>query len=212
MQGNNFFKTMSLPLKFSLAKFGFLEKPVAKNIVELSDEEILLKSQSEPRVFEVLVKRLDQAFIRKARRIVGDDRAVDAVQDTFIKIYRYSSKFRPVEGASFRSWAYKILINTCLTYVKKYNKEQTLSVGFDVDYETVADTRSRDFEKLESADEVRTILVKMPAMLGRVLREFFINGKSQQEIATLEQVEVGVIRTRLHRAKKKFKDISLSIV
>lgn len=202
---------MLLPLKFSLSKFNFLHKPQVE-VEKLSEEEILQKSISDPRFFEVLVGRLNQPFYRKARRIVGDELAVDAVQDTFVKIYRHAGKFKPVTGASFRSWSYKILINTCLTYVKKYNRERALTAGFDSEYDTIADVRAMDLKKIESADEVKTILVRMPAMLGRVLRDFFLKGKSQQEIAAEEQVEVGVIRTRLHRAKKKFKEMSLRVV
>ena len=41
--------------------------------------------------------------------------------------------------------------------------------------------------------------------MARVLRLQFIEGKSQEEIAAIEESTVPAVKTRVHRAKKLFK-------
>ena len=87
---------------------------------ELSDEEVLMRSASEPWLFAVILERYQEAFLRKARTIVRSEQdAEDVVQETFTKVYVHASKFEVREGAKFSSWAYTILTNTCLTRYAK---------------------------------------------------------------------------------------------
>ena len=86
----------------------------------MDDVEILQESISQPTAFALIVDRYQSAFLKKAGYILrNDDEAEDAVQDTFVKIYANANKFVEREGASFSSWAYKILLNTC--YILKIN-------------------------------------------------------------------------------------------
>ena len=92
---------------------------------DLSDEEILNISISKPDIFSVLITRYEEAFLRKARSILhGKEDAEDIVQETFTKIYLNAPKFKKQEGASFKSWGYKILINTSFTYYQRLKKKR----------------------------------------------------------------------------------------
>ncbi|MEK7179150.1 MAG: sigma factor [Patescibacteria group bacterium] len=77
---------------------------------EKRDEEVLFLSVKKPAVFEVLIKRYQDPFRNKVRGIIGDREEVnDIVQETFVKIYLNAARFQVQEGASFKSWGYKIL-------------------------------------------------------------------------------------------------------
>ena len=90
---------------------------------ELTDQELLQLSLKRPAVFEVLVSRYEDAFLRKANSVLhNNEDSEDVVQETFTKIYLNAGRFQPQEGASFSSWAYKILINTCYTFHQKRKK------------------------------------------------------------------------------------------
>lgn len=90
---------------------------------ELPDEELLIRSNSQPWLFAVLLDRYEAAFMRRAIAIIRDERdAEEIVQDTFTKIYLHAASFRPQEGAKFSSWAYRILLNTSYTYYVKRRK------------------------------------------------------------------------------------------
>lgn len=172
-----------------------------------TDEEVLVLSVEKPSAFALLVDKYQTAFLRRARKIVGEETAADAVQDTFVKIYLNAKKFKKVEGASFKSWAYKILTNTCLTYAAKSNKERKVVMNLEPEIaENLPDLSGRWQEKLINKDEVASVLAKMSGILRQTLEDFFLKEKSQLEIALESGVSVGVVRTRLHRAKKKFQE------
>ncbi|MBP6868720.1 MAG: sigma-70 family RNA polymerase sigma factor [Candidatus Pacebacteria bacterium] len=177
-----------------------------EDLNDASDEEILLWSQTRPDVFEVLVERYQDAFLRKAKTIVySKEDAEEIVQDTFTRIYLYASKYESQDGARFSSWAYTILTRVAFTRYQKLKKDKGRNVLLDPElYERLPDTE--DFvEELSTKDEVLVALARMPERAARLLRFQFIEGKTQEEIAELEGSTVSAVKTHVHRAKKLFK-------
>ncbi len=177
---------------------------------EISDEEVLALSITHPAQFALLVDRYEDAFLRKAKRILGDREEVqDVVQDTFTKIYLNAARFKKQEGASFKSWGYKILINTTFTYHQKLKKTSDFSAHLDDEiWELIPDLSIRDLGKENLRDHIASILSRMPENLARILSLHFLDDMPQAEIAAMEGVSVSAVKTRVHRAKKEFKKIS----
>lgn len=173
----------------------------------LPDALILARCQREPWLFGILVDRYQNLFLRKSRAIVhSPDLAEDVVQEVFLKIYKNADKFQEMPGASFKSWAYKVLLNTSYTQYAEQKREQARINYLD----------SYDMDKISSAEEaennserralVKSILAHMPSSVARLLRLYFIEGKSQKEIALIEHTSPGALRVRMYRAKKYFRD------
>lgn len=175
----------------------------------MADEQVLAASIQHPSLFALLVRKYEEAFLRKAMSIVHErEEAEDIVQEAFTKIYLNAPKFKTVEGASFSSWGYRILINTALTHYAKRKRDGGRIVELDEEiWALIPDKNLRQFEKKEFADEVSSVLSRMPASFAKALTSFFIDGKTQEEIAKEEGVSVGAIKTRVHRAKIEFKKI-----
>ena len=174
----------------------------------LSDEELLALSLKEPNLFAKLVDRYQEAFLRKARRVIGNsDDSLDIVQDVFVKIYLKAGQFKKQEGASFKSWAYKILLNTCFTYYKKNSNR--FSQFETVDNEFFDSVRSEDteFKKIEIQNYLFSLVSKLPGLLRKTAQLYFIDDIDQDEIAKMEGVSPGVVRTRIHRAKRIIKEL-----
>lgn len=178
-----------------------------------SDEEILALSVKHPSLFALLVRKYEAPFMRKAMSILHEETAAeDIVQEAFTKIYLNAGKFVPQEGASFSSWGYRILINTALTAYQKRKKEGARTVQLDEEiWSLIPDRNLKQFERKEVADVVASVLSRMPAPFAKALSSFFIEGKSQEEIAAEEGVSVGAIKTRVHRAKQEFKKVYKSV-
>ncbi|PIP73143.1 MAG: hypothetical protein COW88_02985 [Candidatus Lloydbacteria bacterium CG22_combo_CG10-13_8_21_14_all_47_15] len=172
------------------------------------DEEVLAASLDMPQVFEILVDRYQDAFTRKARSILGDREEVqDAVMETFTKIYLNASRFRPVPGASFSSWGYKILINTTLSYYKKLKRHREAVVELSPEhYEVLPDTAD-DFRDSELRDMAAVLLSMLPKPFERVLRLHILEDRSQEEVARIEGVSIAAVKTRVHRAKQHIKKL-----
>lgn len=180
--------------------------PYSKDVELLADEEILRLSQREPDAFEVLVARYEEAFLRKANRILyAKEDAEEVVQDTFTRIYIYADRFSPQEGASFSSWAYAILIRLCYTRYGKMKKTRERTQDLEPEaYERLPDA-GNFLEDLSIRSEVLAALSKLPVTAARILRLQFIEGKTQDEIAKIEGSSIPAVKTRVHRAKKLFK-------
>ncbi len=178
-----------------------------------SDEEVLASSVHHPSLFVGLVVKYEAPFLRKAFSIVRDEKeAEDIVQEAFTKIYLNAKKFKVVEGATFSSWGYRILVNTALTHYAKRKREFGVRADLEPEImELLPDKNLRQFEKTELIDEVASVLTRMPKPLARALSSFLIEGKSQEEIAEEEGASVGAIKTRVHRAKQEFKKIYKSL-
>jgi RNA polymerase sigma-70 factor (ECF subfamily) len=176
---------------------------------ELEDEELLVASLSHPSLFARLVRKYEEPFLRKAQNIIKDkESAEDIVQETFAKIYLNAGKFKKQEGARFSSWGYRILINTALTHYQKRKRVGQANVALDEEiWALIPDKNLRQFEKTQLMDEVASVLTRMPEMFAKALSSFFIEGKTQEEMAREEGVSIGAIKTRVHRAKNEFRKV-----
>ncbi len=181
-----------------------LEVPTTHN---KSDEEILTESITHPSVFALLVRKYEERFLRKAMSIVKDKAdAQDIVQETFTKVYLHANRFKKYENAQFSSWAYRILINTALSYYQKQKRRSKVTVKIDEELlYLIPDTNLSQFKNRELEDEIASILSKMSPLFARVLTLFYIQGLSQAEVAKHEGVSVAAIKTRVHRAKHEFR-------
>ncbi len=179
---------------------------------EKSDEEILSLSSRYPGMFNVLLERYQEAFLRKAEGIVRNrEDAEDVVQEAFTKIYLNAGKFHPVEGASFKSWAYRIVVNTALTRYQVLKKRNSRVADLDPEfYEMLPDLRS-EREEQELRDFVISVLARMPNAMSRALRLHILERRPQEQAAEMEGISVGAFKTRVHRAKKEFRTIAESI-
>lgn len=173
----------------------------------LADVEILRRSQKEPALFAVLVRRFEAPLLRRARAILrSPEDAEEAVQDAFTKMYLYADRYQAQEGATFSSWAYTILNRVAYTkYRAKLAERNTRAELEPEHYESLPDAKAEFLEDLSIRNEVLMALSKLPETAAHILRLQFIEGKTQEEIARSEGLSVPAIKTRVHRAKKLFK-------
>jgi len=169
----------------------FLEENIPQTVLsERRDEEILAESVTNPDIFSLLVDRYQEAFLRKASQIILNDpeTARDIVQEAFVKIYLNASKFKVQEGATFKSWGYKILINTCFTKYKKLKNERVFLNDLDLEIQELIPSKADldSFEQKLDTDYVLSVISKLPVILGRVLRLWSVEGKSQKDISKIK--------------------------
>ena len=187
-----------------------LEEPENTSHEDLSDENILQISLKNPEVFKTLLDRYQKLFLRKASSIIlSKADAEDIVQETFTKIYLNAGKFKKQDGASFKSWGYKILINTSLSHYARLKKTRRhLQRLEETIYKTIEDPETKGtLAKKEMADYIARIMTELPKSLSRVLHLHILEGVPQKEIADIENISTGAVKTRIYRAKKEFRKI-----
>ena len=173
---------------------------------DLPDEEILRRSQAQPWLFQMLLERHQDAFLRKAKTIVFNELdAEEIVQDTFTKIYVNAHRYQPQAGAQFTSWAYRILMNTAFTRYQKLVKEGQRFSQLDPEFEQFVGERTDHSGFLEQRDAIERILEKLPGHFAYVLRLHYLERWSHQDIADETGEKTGTIKARIHRAKESFR-------
>lgn len=173
---------------------------------ELSDEEVLMRSQIEPWLFGVLLDRYQDAFLRKARSIVRNPLdAEEVVQDTFTKIYINADRFEIREGAKFSSWAYTILMNTAFTRYQKLIKHGQRVANLDPEFEQFLGDKKEHAGFEVKRDAIERLFEKLPGHFVYVLRLHYLERWSHADIAKETGESVGTIKARIHRAKAAFR-------
>lgn len=173
---------------------------------ELTDEEVLMRSQIEPWLFGVLLDRYQDAFLRKARSIVRNPLdAEEVVQDAFTKIYINADKFEVREGAKFSSWAYTILMNTAFTRYQKLVKHGQRVANLDPEFEQFIGDKKEHSGFEEKRDAIERLFEKLPGHFVQVLRLHYLERWSHADIADETGESVGTIKARIHRAKAAFR-------
>ena len=183
--------------------FGLTTTTEAK---DLTDEEVLKLSMTQPWLFAVLVDRYESAFLRKVLGVVRNrSDAEEVVQDTFTKIYIHADSYVPQVDAKFSSWAYRILLNTAFTRYQKLLKEGQRFISLDPDFEQFVGERSEHSGFSEHRDVIERILDRLPEHLAQVLRLHYLERWSQEDIAKMNNEKVGAVKVRIFRAKIAFR-------
>ncbi|MEL6530430.1 MAG: RNA polymerase sigma factor [Pseudomonadota bacterium] len=166
----------------------------------LSDEALMEKvKQADKASLRVLYDRHSgplSAFVGKSLSDPVD--AADIVHEAFISVWDGSAKFR--ENTSFRAWLYRIARNKAIDRLRK-NKREVLAEPDDTIPDSDPDP-GEVAEICEDRDRVRACLEKLSAAHRKVVSLSFFEGMTYREIADVEDVSEGTIKSRIFHAKK----------
>ncbi len=183
--------------------------------LQREDEEILKLSLDEPSFFSALIDRYQAQFLKTAFGVVRNrEEAEDIVQETFTKIYLNGQRFKKQPDASFKSWAYKILMNTSFTHYQRLRKvggktEYLDTFLYDEDGKKGPASEDADLATVSDArHEVAGVIAKMPEHLGRLLKLYYLEDMSYKDIAKAEKISMSTLKMRLFRAKRIFRKLS----
>jgi RNA polymerase sigma-70 factor (ECF subfamily) len=138
--------------------------------------------------------------------------ADDLVQETYMKAYRFLDKYE--QGTNAKAWLFKILKNA---YINEYRKKvkQPTKVDFEdiVAYHDTDDDRISGYSDLREeiftnmmGDEVTSAINSLPIDFRTVILLCDIEGFTYEEIASIIDVPIGTVRSRLFRARNLLKE------
>ena len=160
--------------------------------------------------FETLVLEYEKNVYNIALRMTGNSEdAADMTQEAFIKAYNSLQSFRG--DSKFSVWLYRIVSNVCLDFLRSRNRRPTVSLsveddeGEDAQLDVADESQSPELllDRKLTRESVRRGLDSLPPDYRQILLLREIQGLSYDEIAQALGLEVGTVKSRIFRARKK---------
>lgn len=160
--------------------------------------------------FEELIRPHEKKVYNIALKLVKNEHdAYDLAQEALLKVYKALENFE--YKSNFSTWLYRITYNTCLDFLRKEKKNWQVSLdeekedGVKLEIEDKSPTPEIAFEAkmtrqmiseaMDELDEVQRAVV--------VLRD--VEGLTYDEIASLTDLNIGTVKSRINRGRTKLK-------
>lgn len=185
-------------------------------MIDASAEALLLKKAKEgdTESFESLILGCqNRAYHIACRYLNNEEDALDAVQESFIKIFRYLNKFKG--QCRFDTWVHRIVVNTCNDMLRKNSNRKMVDSLYKMedDKETLTEipdlSQSPEvvFEKDERIRQIIGGLNKLNQEHRIILLLRDVEGFSYEEISNILNCSIGTVKSRINRARLKLREI-----
>lgn len=152
------------------------------------------------------------------RYVYRYDKAVDLVNDGFVKVFRNMSKFFTDDyehlEQRFMGWMKKIMINVSIDELRRNHMIVEIGGIPDHVWEVADNSLSPDHRLLYK--ELITLVKKLPPAYRAVFNMVVIDGLTHHEVADLLDISVGTSKSNLSRARvllqKKIKELEASAI
>jgi RNA polymerase sigma-70 factor (ECF subfamily) len=160
--------------------------------------------KGEEKAFKELYLQYSKAMFNVCVRLLNNQAAAeDALQESFIAAFKSLHRF---EGkSSFGSWLKRIVINRCITELRKQKP-----VLVPVDEETEASPEEDEYDEPEQVYSVVGILAAMqqlPPGYRLILGLYLFEEYSHREIAEQLGISEGTSKSQYARARKKLQQL-----
>jgi RNA polymerase sigma-70 factor (ECF subfamily) len=196
---------------------------------DLDDELMERYRAGDENAFTLLVRRHQQPLVNFIARFINDrDGAEDLAQETFIRIFKASRRYKPGR-AQFKTWMYHIATNLCKNELRNRGRRDRYRVDNVVDSDgNGGDSEQIDLiesapadaafqpevalERKELHDAIQTAIAELPEQyrVPLVLRD--LQGLSYDEISEVLELRIGTTKSRINRARLMLKDKLQSFV
>lgn len=129
----------------------------------------------------------------------GDrDTANDLSQEVFISVWKSLTKFRGT--SSYKTWIYRITVNTCLQYIKKEKISPILS---EDSRPIIAETDESTNDNIQKLYEAIGQLKK----IDRLIIMMVLENQNYDSISEVIGIKPTNVRVKIHRIKKRLETI-----
>ena len=169
--------------------------------------------------FETLILSCKgKAYSIAFRYMKNEEDALDALQESFIKIYKSLPSFN--FKSKFDTWVYRIVVNTCSDMLRKTKVRSNVTAivplvngSGDEEYELEIPDDSpgpeATYTKKEDSEYILMCLEKIPIQYKEVLILRDIKGFSYDEISEILECSIGTVKSRISRARISLRNVYL---
>lgn len=175
-----------------------------------AEAELLLRAgRGDEAAFLLLYERHRTPVFRFTCRMLGSpQQAEDVTQECFLQVLRRPDAFRP-ERASLRTYLCAIARHLVLKHLRKRGQETVVDDPPEEAAEGGPTPGGRDplstVIETEAAEAVRAAVLALPPLQREAVVLFEYQEMSLADIATACEVDVGTVKSRLHRARERLR-------
>ena len=179
-------------------------------LAHLDTEALIRRCQRGDRLaIEVLIRRHQNYVYRLCYLVMRNEQdAEDMTQETFIRAFRALPRFEIRKGTSVEAWLYRISVNACRSRMRR--KWYQVLPWPEPAPQIVAEPE-RQPECLAMQGEQRDRILAAVDTLGEKHRLVvflrYYAGLSNEEIAQALDIPSGTVRSRLHVARHRLRDL-----
>lgn len=175
----------------------------------MTDHAALLRAcaSGEQSALRALFESESARMIGVAARILRRrDLAEEAVQDTFVQIWRKAAQYDTSRGSAL-GWIYAILRNRALTILRDGAREDlTPESDLDILREAADDTGTEAFELLHESNKLRECLERLDPSRRQSVLMSYVSGYSHGEIAGRLKVPLGTAKAWVRRGLAQLRE------
>jgi len=173
------------------------------------DRLVLAARDGDRSAFDELVRRTYVDTYTLAMRLTAhEEDARDVVQETYLRAWNGLKNFRG--DAQFTTWLYRITANTAYTTVKRRRRHRVDALDELPSDPVETRIESQPEESAEQAamlDRLSVALDELPPKLRVLVVLKDVYGLSHEEIAAELGISVAAAKVRLHRGRKRLRDL-----
>jgi RNA polymerase sigma-70 factor (ECF subfamily) len=182
---------------------------------DLEKQWIKKAKQGDTESFERLIQGTQsKAYNIALRYLRNEDDAMDALQESFIKVFRSLGGFK--EESSFDTWVYRIVMNTCHDQLRKNSRRQTeISLTnndsnqeeITLDIPDMSNNPEMLLEKKEKLAFILSCVAKLPSDQREAFELRDIENFTYEEISEILQCSLGTVKSRISRARMALRQL-----
>ncbi len=179
------------------------------NIIKPDDNISELLKKDLNKGFQLLVETYSQKLYWHIRRLVIlHEDADDALQNTFINIWRSIENFR--YESSLYTWLYTIATNEALALINKRKKNNAVSLDDLGDYFSGSAEGSTWFDGDAAELKLQNAILKLPDKQRIVFNLRYYDDMTYEEMSKVLKTSEGALKASYHHAVKKIEKIITS--
>lgn len=170
--------------------------------MQIDDNDIYTSMRRNPEsgIRMVMQKYGEPVYWHARRLLVSHDDAQDAVQETFIKVFRSFHSLK--EAKALRSWIYRIATNEALRFIERNKTPRLLTESIDDSATDIAAADYTDYTDLEAVKLQKAIL-SLPPKQQATFNMRYYDEMEYQQIAEAMETTVSTVKANYHLAKEK---------
>lgn len=209
----NLFSSVALSSRLSAqiqtARKRWLARPDSDASTVATDAELVtIHLAGDPGAFSELVKRYTQAIYNVTYRFTGDaHEAENLTQETFLRAWNVLPRL--TLDKPLKPYFVRIAVNLCRDWAerKKLVNVTPLEIENESDFPDADGDPLRAVSDAELRERVRAKMALLPPLYRTVITLRYTEEMSYDEMATALDLPLNTVRTHLHRAKTRLREL-----